>query len=258
MPESNEVLFSDARLKIERAKEHIKNFLSRIVEFGHSNGHSVLVHCKTNTGYDALEIVSSKAIPPDLMCIAGDAIHNLRSALDVAMSEIEFVATGKRTDDVLFPVYKRRDYLEKAVESRLKGKAPKRVIDYIVDSIQPYETGNGAAIWQLHRLDIEDKHRLIIPKLQFEWVRNIRYVDETGEEFTVPEWIITNTRRVFFPTEKRGVQVTHKGHSSVSILFGKGMPFESKHVFPTLGQLTTYVSETLTVLEEEFSESQNE
>jgi len=248
--------FSDARLKIERAKEHIKNFLSRMVEFGHGNGHSVLVHRKTNTGYDALEIVSSKAIPPDLMCIAGDAIHNLRSALDVAMSEMEFVLTSKRTKDVTFPVYKTRDDLEKAVNSRLEGKTPKRVIDYIVKSIQPYERGNGDAIWQLHRLDIVDKHRVIVPHLQLEWVRNIRYIDETGEEFTVPEWIITNTRRVFFPTEKRGVQVTHKGHSSVSIVFGKGMPLESKHVFPTLTQLAPVVVRTLIALEREFIKSQ--
>jgi hypothetical protein len=251
-----ETPFADSQLKIERAKEHIKNFLSRMVEFGRDSGHSVLVHSKTNTGYDALEIVSTKAIPPDLMCIAGDAIHNLRSALDVAMSEIEFVTTSKRTKDVTFPVYKTRDDLEKAVNSRLEGKTPKRVIDYIVKSIQPYERGNGDSIWQLHRLDIVDKHRIIVPHLQLEWVRNIRYVDDTGEELTVPEWIITSTRRVFFPTEKRGVQVTHKGYSSVGVVFGKGMPLESKHVFPTLGQLTTFVTKTLAVLEREFAKSQ--
>jgi hypothetical protein len=249
-------MFIDAQLKIERAKEHIKNFLLRINQINEAQGHNVRVYRKTNTGYDALEFIPCEAVSPELMCIVGDAVHNLRSALDVAMSDIEFATTGKRTDKVIFPSRKTRDQLKVAVDRRLKGKAPERIIDYIVESIQPYERGNGDAIWQLHSLDIVDKHRLIIPKLQFEWVRNIRYIDETGEEFTVPEWVITNARRVFYPTEKRGVQVTHKGHSSVSILFGKGMPFESKHVFPTLSKLAPAVVRTLLALEGEFSESQ--
>lgn len=249
--------FGDAWLKIERAREHIKQFSVHVREFSEANGHDIRVYRDTNTGYDTLEFIPSKAIPPELMCIVGDAVHNLRSALDVAMSQIEFLTTDERTDDVIFPVYKRREYFEKAVESRLKGKAPERVINYIVDSIQPYETGNGAPIWQLHRLDIEDKHRVIIPKLQFEWIRNVRYIDETGEEFSIPdEWVITNARRVVYPTEKRGVQVTHKGHSSVSVLFGKGMPFESKHVFPTLNNLAPIIVGTLLALEREFSKSQ--
>ena len=257
MPESKEFAFSDARLKVKRAGEHIKQFSIDIRQFAEVNGHSVRVHRKTNTGYDALEFVPCGTVPPEFMCIVGDAIHNLRSALDVAMSEIESLTTGKRTGDMIFPAYKTWDQLKKAIAKRgLEDKAPKRIIDYIVDSIQPYETGNGDPIYLLHRLDIEDKHRLIIPKLQFEWVRNIRYIDETGEEFTVPEWVITNARRVFYPTEKRDVQVTHKGYSSVSVLFGKGMPFESKHVFPTLTQLAAAVGRTLFVLEQEFLKSQ--
>jgi hypothetical protein len=131
--------FTDARLKVKRAGEHIQDFHGQILQFHH--GHSINVHNKTNTGCDALEFVPCPAIPKEIMCIVGDAVHNLRSALDVAMSEIEFLTTGERTDDVIFPVYKRRAHLERAVERRLKGKTPKRVIDYIVESIQPYEGG---------------------------------------------------------------------------------------------------------------------
>lgn len=251
-------MFIDAQLKIERAKEHIKQFRIHVREFTETNNHNIRVHSNTNTGYDALKVIPCEAIPPEFMCIVGDAVHNLRSALDVAMSEIEFVTTGKRTADMLFPAYKTRDQLKRAITQRgLEDKAPKLVIDYIVQTIQPYEGGDGDAIWQLHRLDIEDKHRLIIPKLQFQWVRNIRYIDKTGEEFTVPEWIITNARRVFYSTAERDVQVTHKGHSSVSILFGNGMPFESLVIFPKLNKLAVFVSGTLSALEREFAKSQS-
>jgi len=257
MTELNEALFSGVRLKIKRAGEHIQDFEGHILRFVRDHGHSVRVHHKTNTGRDALEFLPCQAIPQDLMSIAGDAIHNLRSALDFAMSDIEFATTGKRTEDVTFPARKTRDQVEAAIRRRLEHKAPKRVLDYIVQSIQPYEGGKGDPIWQLHRLDIVDKHRLIVPHLQFEWVRNIRYVDETGETFTVPEWAVTQARSLMIPTEKRGVQVTYKGNATVGILFGHGMPLERRLIFPTLNNLAVFVSRTLLVLEREFSKSRN-
>ena len=249
--------FADAQLKIKRAREHIRDFQSHVNDFARDHGHGISVHRNTNTGCDALEFVPCQAIPTDLMCIAGDAIHNLWSALDFAMSDIEFATTGKRTDKVTFPARKTRDQLKTAIERRLKHKAPERVLDYIVQVIQPYEGGDGDPIWQLHRLDIVDKHRIVIPQLQWEWIRNVRYVDETGETFTVPEWVITRARRgIYFPTEKRDVHITYKGNSSVSILFGSGMPFESRHIFPTLNNLAVFVARTLSALGREFSKSQ--
>jgi hypothetical protein len=171
------------------------------------------------------------------------------------MSDIEFSLTGQRTEDVRFPAYKARDYLERAVTRRLEGKTPKRVIDYIVDSIQPYERGNGDAIYQLHRLDIEDKHRLIIPHLQLEYVRNIRYVDETGETFTIPEWAVTQARTSYIPTGKRNVKVAYKGDAAMGIFFGHDMPLERLPILPTLGNLVKVVSRTLTVLDKEFTKA---
>jgi hypothetical protein len=249
----SEMMFAGARLKIDRAREHIKCL--RAIQLGLVNGHTIRVYPKTNTGNDAIEIVPIE-VEPYVMCVVGDAIHNLRSALDLAISDIEFTATGKRSHNITFPVRKTRDQVETAVKKRLEGKAPKRVLDYIVDSIQPYEKGNGDAIWQLHRLDLVDKHQLIVPHLQFDWIRNIRYIDDTSRESSIAEWVITRARRMIYPAEGRGVQITHKGNSSVSILFGDGMPFESKHISQTLSRLATFVTRTLLVLEWEFVKSQ--
>ncbi len=174
--------FHGAKLKVQRAGEHIQQLHLRLTEFVRDNGHIVRVKRETNTGCDALEFIPCKTLPPDFMCIVGDVVHNLRCALDFALSDIEFALTGQRTKDVEFPTYKARDYLERAITKRLEGKAPKRVINYIVDSIQPYEGGYGEPIYQLHRLDIEDKHRLIIPHLQLEYIRNIRYVERVDPE----------------------------------------------------------------------------
>lgn len=227
MPQMSEPSFPGARLKVKRAGEHLQEFQLRFNEFIRKNGHSIGVKREADTGCDALEFIPCKALPPDFMCIVGDVAHNLRCALDFAMSDMEFALTGKRTKDVEFPACKTGDYLERAVTRRLEGKAPKRVIDYIVHSMQPCEGGNGDAIYQLHRLDIEDKHRLIIPHLQLDYVRNIRYIDETDETFTVPEWAVTDARTSYIPTGKRNVKVTYKGDAAMQIFFGHGSRVKS-------------------------------
>jgi hypothetical protein len=171
------------------------------------------------------------------------------------MSEIEFVTTGKRTHDVMFPAYKTRDQLEAAIHRRLELKAPRRVLDFIMNVIQPYERGSGDAIWQLHRLDRVDKHQLLIPHLPFEWVRNICYVDESGETFSVPERAGAPAGVLRIPTQKRNVQVTHEGHVTVDIRFGAGMPLEGRYIDSTLTILKGSVSQTLVDLGREFRDA---
>jgi hypothetical protein len=251
---SEELAFPTAQLKIERAEEHIRDLRRRALQFS-DHRHDVLVEHDAEIDCDVLKFVSCQAIPPDLMCIAGDAIHNLRCALDFAMSEIEFVTTGKRTHNVMFPVRKTIGQLETFIQRRLKEKAPREVLDFIKNEVQPYERGSGDAIWQLHRLDLVDKHQLLIPHLQFEWARNIRYVDESGETFSVPEWAGAPAGILRIPTQKRSVQVTHRGHVTVDIRFGAGMPLEGRYILPTLTNLKAFVSRTLIALDREFRDA---
>jgi hypothetical protein len=186
------------------------------------------------------------------MCIVGDALHNLHTALDFVANDIEFSTTGQRTKHTKFPIYDTRDELVAAVNGGFKHKAPERIIDFIVNVIQPYKGGDGEPIWALHALDIEDKHRLLIPHVHFKWVRKIRYKDKTGKVFEFPEWAATGEHTPKFPTGKRDVEVTDNGKATVGIVFAHGLPFGGRHVFPTLNNLAVFVSRTLFALEREF------
>ena len=124
-----------------------------------------------------------------------------------------------------------------------------------MDDVQPYEGGDGESIWALDALDIEDKHRLLIPHLQWQWIRNIRYKDESGEVFVVPEWAATGEHMPDFLTGKRKVEVTGKGYATVSAVFAHGSPLGGRHIFPTLNNLPSVVSRTVDNIERVFLES---
>jgi hypothetical protein len=83
------------------------------------------------------------------------------------MNEIEFSVRGKRTNHTKFPIYASREGFEAAANGALKEKAPKEIIDCLLGTVEPYKGGRGRALWCLHELDIEDKHRLLIANAEF-------------------------------------------------------------------------------------------
>jgi hypothetical protein len=244
-------LFHGARLKIERAKKHIRD-LDGILASIKEHDHSVIVEIDPDTGYDSLKFVPGKTIPEEFMCVVGDALHNLRTALDYVANEIEFVNNRERTEYTKFPVRDTRDELVATINGGFIHKAPKRVIDFIVDVVQPYKTGHGFLIWALHDLDIEDKHRLLIANSNFQWVRRISYKDQSGSVFSIPELAGAGSGVSIFPTTKRNIEITDQGIATLGIVFAQSTPLSGHHIFPTLLNLTGAVSSTVNNIEAVF------
>jgi hypothetical protein len=245
-------LFHGARLKIERAKKHVRDLNALLVsEAVQGHFHAIWVESDLDTGCDSLKFELSQAVPEEFMCIVGDALHNLRTALEFIANDIEFSSTGQRTKYTKFPVCDTRDKLPAAINSGFKH-APEKVVNFIVDVVQPYEGGGGESIWALHALDIEDKHRLLIPYLQWQWIRNIRYKDESGEVFVVPEWAATEEHMPDFATGKKKVEVTDRGYATVSVVFAHGLPLGGRHIYQTLSQLASVVIRTVDDIERVF------
>ena len=74
-------------LKIERANKHIADFEQRLRTSSDRYGPSL--HMDANTGEKFLYYgLDDRYLRSDLALITGDAIHNLRSALDIAWVEI--------------------------------------------------------------------------------------------------------------------------------------------------------------------------
>jgi hypothetical protein len=242
--------FHGARLKIERANEHINDLYLRWRDFSKTGPYSVLVENDPETGDSLLRISMDQPAPERILLIIGDIIHNLRSALDFAMSEIEFDTVGTRDPHTSFPMRRTRNELVTAVNGGLKKKAPKAIINHIVDAVQPYRGGMGDPLWSLHLLDIEDKHRLLIAKKDLTYIRTIHCKDGTGQYFTVCEWaVIYPKASTYRCTGHSNVTVANKEKASFGIVFGDGMPLYGKPILPTLRDLSRFVSGTLDSVE---------
>ncbi len=248
--------FHGARLKIERANEHINDLYRQSREFSNTRPYSVLVEDDPETGDSVLKISMDQPTPEKVLLTVGDAIHNLRSSLDFVMSDIEFETTTTRDPHTSFPIRQCRDELVNAINGGLKKKGqwvPKSILDFIVDAVQPYKGGRGEPLWSLNALDIEDKHRLLIAKKDITHIRTIHCKDGRGEDFTVVEWAIIYPTSTKYPCiGHKDVQVTDKGKASIGIVFGNGMPFYGKAILPTLRDLSHFVSGTINSIEKIF------
>lgn len=105
-------------------------------------------------------------IPDTLPMIIGDAVHNLRSALDhlaCALAELEN-PTASETGHfgVEFPIYITEGEFNRRGAAKIKKLATAAHDE--IKSLQPYHAGDDARLqrlWVLHQLDIIDKHRQI-------------------------------------------------------------------------------------------------
>jgi hypothetical protein len=146
------------RIKIERAKKHIYELDAEIGAFLKRDPYRVFTEEEAETGDKVWRVQVSKQPPPRWSAIVGDAVHNLRSSLDLLVNQL-VVAPAKPTDETAFPIgWTVKDYEAKAL------RITKGVSDTAKDMIaalKPYKGGNNA-LWRLHRLDITDKHRLLV------------------------------------------------------------------------------------------------
>src|SRR5712664_2235925 len=208
--------FKGPRSKIERAKQHISDLHARISDFQASDFYGFVADKHPKTGDDIFHFKETKALPKeDLALITGDALHNLKGALDIAVNEVIFSRLGRYDDFARFPFRKTRDELVTAIKGGLIYQASKAVADLIVDSVKPYKGGNDA-LWSLHELNILDKHRLLLPVLRVSALHNPCFEDDRGQKLSVGLWVFSGPRLSLtpFPGHKN-LKITDKGKPTV-------------------------------------------
>lgn len=116
-------------------------------------------------------------VRPDLLgwgIILGDAVHNLRAALDHVVWQLAELK-AQPPDHTEFPIFHSRNKFgatDKHGPTRASGLS--KIVGlpvetrHIVERAQPYHRGGEAhlhPLWVLHRLNNLDKHRVVIPAL---------------------------------------------------------------------------------------------
>jgi hypothetical protein len=153
--------FSAPFVKIERAKHHIKSLELLAEQYIASNPATVavkpaLVEREGNRVHATFAIEwTVQAIPSEASAIMGDVFHNLRSSLDIVLCEF------CKSDQVRFPFCDKEIELKAMIDRRTCGRAGANG-ERLLTELKPYKGGNKA-LRAIHDLNIQDKHKLLIP-----------------------------------------------------------------------------------------------
>ena len=143
------------RSKIERAKHHVCELESRIAAFEIAKD---TIRCDQNTETGERVFILQRQLPTEFSLIIGDAVHNLRSALDHLACGVA-AASGGSIKKAAFPVYEELTRFEKRPTTQIPGVSPEIVS--LFESVQPYHAGY-ALLGVISEMDNADKHRVLV------------------------------------------------------------------------------------------------
>lgn len=239
--------FAASKLKIERANKHIADLDSRITAFSETDFYTLVVDKDPKTLGSILRVHATAAIPADFSLIIGDAIHNARSALDLAWYEIISTRLPHLLDShTKFPFKRSRDELIATLEGRKIGEAFPLLFESLVNTIKPYPTGNDS-LMALHDLDIADKHRLLLPVMQVGALTGVCL--QSNEALFQDCTFVFTGNRAYTPIKVPGdLTINHKGKPALRIFFEKGLPLEGHPVVETLRELANLAGAVVELL----------
>ncbi len=248
-------MFSGSRIKIKRAKKHIVDLRHLITTFIRSDFYSVSIE-KDRTGTNFLKFDFKVRFPSEAAStILGDALHNLRGALDLLYYQIVLQGEGTLSRWTHFPIFETREELEAFLNEALKKKQITAAIHgLILATIMPYRAEASRAagnypLWALHKLNIMDKHRLLIPARPHIGFAGLRLEDD--QRTVLDEgvsYIIDDSGRVRLDAQG-SVAIKNKAQARGTILFDGGLPHEWQPLIPALNGIAEEVTGTVKAFE---------
>lgn len=157
--------FEGAKLKLARAGVYLEQ-LEKKIHYHEHNAETEFYHTgETENGW-RLRVVTE--VPKVIPILVGDIAHQLRSSLDVAMGDVARIR-GVGLKDMTFPiVLNEAKFLEKLQLPNKKvpwKKLGEDVVNYI-QALAPYHGGNQA-LRDLHDINNQDKHKMVVPASEF-------------------------------------------------------------------------------------------
>lgn len=158
----------DIRIKLDRAKEHLDALNTEIDRFATTNPYPLHVVSYKGTN-QVRDIVWLRKPPPRWSALAGDCVHNLRSALDHIVWSLSG-GDGMAPTHTEFPIFKDEN---KYLDRTGKGDPARGSGLWKIEGVQSFQARTairwlqpfrgpdptGHPLWILHELDRIDKHR---------------------------------------------------------------------------------------------------
>jgi hypothetical protein len=150
------------RRKVDRAKQHLRDLQSEVTAFLDSTPYEVGVKRDPETRKPIYFVTRVATTPVKLPLIAGDVLQNLRSALDHLAYKLEVIGLGSDPPDPRYIAYPICDAEAEYLAVRHgRIKSARSDAKSAIDATKPYRGGNDT-LWRLHKLNIIDKHRLLL------------------------------------------------------------------------------------------------
>jgi hypothetical protein len=151
-----------ALLKLRRADEHIEDIKERIRRFS-GQPYKVISHFDKDTGKWELRLSGVKNIPETWPLIIGDAVNNLRSALDHLMWNLVLLNNGGPARGTQFPISINGNSYDGDTGQLTAGASVAHIAK--IKSLQPYHrvgTEQTHPLFWVNELARFDKHRVLL------------------------------------------------------------------------------------------------
>jgi hypothetical protein len=181
------------REKVTRAGDHLATLDSESRRFVEEQQYAFAFETDAKTGEKVIRLRSRRqpALDPPvrLGIIAGDVLHNLRSALDHLVWQLATIGKGPGERNQ-FPIFDTPKQFKEKRAQYLKGVLPKHRT--MIEGHQPYKGGpTGRALTVLAKLNDIDKHRVVHAGVGFGLtgpgtisLSNVRSAEIRGREVT--------------------------------------------------------------------------
>jgi hypothetical protein len=251
-------LFEASKLKAEWAYSQFENLNREFGDFWAREPHSLVHELDPNGTEKHIRVRFTECVPVRWALIVGDIVHNLRTALDLLATDLAR-ANGQTSKTAIgetyFPISANRDEFEASGLRKIK-----RLSDtdrQRITALKPYKGGNDA-LWQLHQLDIMDKHTLLIPTVAALQISNpsLRLFPLSSPTFRRSVEFRVGPRTKC-PLEDGDILVSYPasqpeehvdGDGTVTIAFAQGQIIEAEPVLPKLMEFGQVVDVIITSL----------
>jgi hypothetical protein len=149
------------RVKLERAEQHLDALEKLVGAFIEDQPFRISQSLDPETGDTVATVIVRREPPPIFGAIVGDYVHNLRAALDYVAWQLVDCNTGAPGAHTYYPICNtQREFDYKSVRM-LRGASPLAIA--AVSVLQPFRSSDPHShpLALVHRLDVEDKHRLL-------------------------------------------------------------------------------------------------
>jgi hypothetical protein len=231
-----------ATLKVERANKHIAELRKDLIAL--EEKYTSHIEVDPNTGFQHLihSVPDLELTLQNLSLVVGDAIHNLRTALDFAWFDtVKRIGALKSSRDTRkFPVRKTRKELEDALHGIEIDTLCPDLFKLLVSEIKPYEGPHASVVCILHNLDIADKHMLPLELSSLAEIRGIKMREKDGYTSFGAGMTTQSIGPFVIPFEPE-VSIEEKGKLSLAVTFKEAGAFHHLPVVVLLPGFGQYV-----------------